>query len=220
MASQIAHIVYAKKYFEQIENGKSGEIFLDEETLEHNHKINKDEFFLGAVFPDIRRIEASVKRKDTHLRFSRVNLDFSGLTSFEAGWKFHLYCDMRRDEILNKLDFFKLERTAELFGHPAKLLEDELLYDEYNNWEKLSAYFRNPPLVNTGIGVDRPTLALWYAILAKYIEKKPDEKSTRAFLSKQLSLSQKTDNIVAVISELKKNKKVVEYLKEIPKEIV
>ncbi|MFZ2188432.1 MAG: hypothetical protein WAV73_02635 [Candidatus Moraniibacteriota bacterium] len=220
MASQIAHIVYAKKYFDKIENGKTDKDFLDEEKINRNHKINRDEFLLGSVFPDIRRIEPSIKRKDTHLKFQPLDLNFSGLTSFEAGWKFHLYCDMRRDEILNAQGFFKLEKTTELFGHPAKFLEDELLYDYYNNWEKLANYFRNPPLVNLEIKADRPTFVLWYAVLAKYIEKKPDEKSVRIFLSKQLSLSQKTEDITVAISALRKNRKVVEGLKKVLSEIV
>jgi hypothetical protein len=220
MASQIAHIVYAKKYFDKIETGKADDDFLDEEKINQNHKINKDEFLLGVVFPDIRRIEPKIKRKDTHLSFQPLNLDFSGLTSFEAGWKFHLYCDMRRDEILNAQGFFKLEKTTELFGHPAKFLEDELLYDCYNNWEKLVNYFRNPPLVNLEIKADRPTFVLWYAILAKYLEEKPSEKTVRIFLSKQLSLSQKTEDITAAISALRKNKKVVEGLRKVLSEIV
>jgi hypothetical protein len=220
MASQIAHIVYVKKYFDKIENGKASDNFLDEEKIKYNHKINKDEFMLGATFPDIRRIEPSVKRKDTHLKFQPLDLDFSGLTSFEAGWKFHLYCDMRRDEILNRCGFYKLAKTTDLYGHPAKLLEDELLYDKYDNWEKIANYFRNPPLVNLEIGVDRPTFVLWYAILAKYIENRPGEKSMRAFLSKQLSLSQKTDDIMTSITGLKKNKKALEFLGRVFDEIV
>jgi len=219
MASQIAHIVYAKKYFDQIENGKADEDFLDEEKINHNCRINKDEFILGAVFPDIRRIEPSIKRKDTHLKFEPLNLNFSGLTSFEAGWKFHLYCDMRREEILNQQNFYKLENTTSLDGGSAKFLEDMLLYDTYNNWEKVINYFRNPPLINFDIKVDRLSFVLWYAILAKYMEEKPNEKSIRVFVSK-LDISQKVNEIVAGISELRKNKKVVECLGKVLDEIV
>ena len=91
MASQIAHIVYAKKYFEK-----------------YPSTINKDEFILGCVFPDMRRIDGNIKRKDTHRHYDPLDLDFSGMTAFEAGWKFHLYCDMKREEILNKYDFSML----------------------------------------------------------------------------------------------------------------
>ena len=78
MASQIAHIVYAKKYFESIENGKVDPELLDEKVVESGKKIDRDEFILGAVFPDIRRIEPSITRGETHLKFPVVDLDFSG----------------------------------------------------------------------------------------------------------------------------------------------
>lgn len=220
MASQIAHIVYAKKYFDKIENGKTGENFLDEGKIKQNHKINRDEFFLGVTFPDIRLIEASIKRRETHLRFEPLNLDFSGLTSFEAGWKFHLYCDMRREEILNKHGFYKLEKAAELAGRPAKFLEDILLYDVYNNWEKMANYFRNPPLVNLDINVDRQTFVLWYAILAKYIEEKITLKSISVILSKLPKLSQEAGEIVHLVDDLQKNNKAAKKLLVVMDEIV
>jgi hypothetical protein len=220
MASQIAHIVYAKKYFDSIENGKADEAFLDEEKINHRRKIDRDKFLLGAVFPDIRMIEPSIKRKDTHLRFQPLDLNFSGLTSFEAGWKFHLYCDVRREEILNQNGFYELEKTGGLFGRPAKLLEDILLYDIYNNWEKLANYFRNPPLVTPDIKVDRKTFALWYAILAKYIEEKVTMKSISIFLSKQPKLAENSKEIVALVDELGKNDKAIKKLLLIVDEIV
>jgi len=37
MASQIAHIVYAKKYFDKIETGKADDDFLDEEKINQLH---------------------------------------------------------------------------------------------------------------------------------------------------------------------------------------
>ncbi len=220
MASQIAHIVYAKKYFDSIENGKIIDDFLDEKKIEGNHKINRDEFILGVVFPDIRVIDSKIKRKDTHLKFNCIDLNFSGLTSFEAGWKFHLYCDMRREEILNEYGFYKLQKTTELDGRPAKLLEDELLYDEYDNWEKLSGYFRNPPFVELNNLVDRKTFVLWYAILAKYIEKKVNIKTIRIFLSKSPKLAPDVNEIMVKILELKKNKTVERTLSDVKNKII
>ncbi len=215
MASQIAHIVYAKKYFDKMESGKADADFLDEERINYNYKINRDEFILGTVFPDIRRIEPSIKRKDTHFKFEPLNLNFFGLTSFEAGWKFHLYCDMRREEILNEEKFYAIEKTTELAGHPAKLLEDELLYDEYDNWEKLASYFRDPPLVNLDIDIGRETFVLWYAILAKYIEEKVTTKTMSIFLSKSSKLAPDVNEIMAKVLELKKNKTVIRILEHV-----
>lgn len=209
MASQIAHIVYAKKYFDRLEAGE----------ISVGGKIDRDEFLLGCVFPDIRRIDKSVKRKDTHLRFDPLDLNFSGLTSFEAGWKFHLYCDMRREEILNRKEFYSLENTFDFCGVPAKLLEDELLYGEYDNWEKICFFFNNAPFVETNIGASPETFNLWYAILAKYIEKNPDSKTEKIFLTKQSSFIDIAEKVIISLEKLRENKKAVEILLRVKEEI-
>lgn len=220
MASQISHIIYAKKYFDSLENGNADSSLLDEEKINHVQKINRDEFILGAVFPDIRMIEPNIKRKDLHLKFPILNLDFTGLTSFEAGWKFHLYCDMRREEILNSKNFYDLKNAADLFCRPAKFVEDELVYDEYNNWEKLAAYFRNPPLINLDFNIDRQTIVLWYAILAKYIEEKVTTKTMHIFLSKHIKLADKANEIIDLVLKLREDSAATKILFEVKDEIL
>lgn len=204
MASPISHIIYAKKYLEKFPS----------------REINTDEFMLGCVFPDIRRIDESIKRKDTHLCFGKCDMDFSGLTSFQAGWKFHVFCDMKREEILNKYNFYSLEHTTDFWSGSAKFLEDELIYGEYDNWEKTVNYFNNPPEIDTGILVTRETFELWNAMLAKYCEKNPDNKTVKNFLSKQPALADKAGEIVAAIDKLRKNDRVVELLKGVMERIV
>ncbi len=210
MASQISHIVYARRYFNQLEAGK----------IECAIKLNKEEFILGGVFPDIRRIEPKIKRRDTHLCFDPLDLNFSGLTSFRAGWKFHLYCDMRREEILNKYKFYEFPHTTDSYNQPAKDLEDELIYDEYDNWEKLVGYFNNPPFFDSGLDFDPASFYLWYAMIARYIEQQPNDKSTRTFLLKQPGLLKNLDSIMKSIAELRKNNKVKEILGKVWREMV
>lgn len=219
MASQIAHIVYAKKYFEALETGALIKNSNGEEKISYPvGKLNKDEFLLGCVFPDIRLIDKTIARKDTHLNFLPLNLDFSGLNSFEAGWKFHLYCDMKREDILKKHDFYSINKTSDCYGRPAKLFEDLITYDNYNNWEKLVNYFNNPSFIDTGLNINRDSYNLWYAVLAKYIEKKPDIKSIKIFLSK-IRLSNK-EEIVSIIEEFMKDKKIAKTLGAVYNEIV
>ncbi len=215
MAAPISHIIYAKKYFEK-----------------NPSNINKDEFLLGCLFPDIRRVSENIKRKDTHVpdeilkknilqkNTSSINLDFTGLTAFQAGWKFHIYCDMKREEILKNRKFYSLEDTSDIWSLPSKFLEDELLYDQYNNWEKLGLYFNNAPKADLDINVPRETFEFWYAILAKYIERKPDTKSMHIFFTKQFFLKDKADEIIKVIEKLKKNEKVISILKNLPEEVL
>lgn len=219
MASQISHIVYARKYFDLLDAEGLNDIDDEKLLLTPVEKINRDEFILGCVFPDIRRIDENIKRKDTHLKFEPLDLNFSGLTSFEAGWKFHLYCDMRREEILNKNGFYSIPKTTELFGLPAKMLEDELLYDVYNNWEKIVNYFNNIPNLKSGLLIDNETIDLWYAMVSKYIEKKPNNKTIRIFLGKQ-RISSDVSEIMNKVDELRKNEEVVEILKKVKDEII
>ncbi len=204
MASQITHIVYAKKLFEKYD-------LLPEE---------KDEFILGTTFPDIRRIDPTIKRKDTHLHFYPINLDFKSLTPFEAGWKFHLYCDMRREEILNQYGFYSIGHTEEFCRQPAKMLEDELVYDEYNNWEKLVNYFNDVPFISNGINVPKETFELWYSILANYMNKKPNDSSVKIFLLKQPDIAPIANDIIKTVDKLRKNDKVIELLKRVHEEII
>jgi hypothetical protein len=221
MASVVAHIVYAKKYFEALESGALiGNSNGVEKITYPLGKMNKDEFILGCIFPDIRRIDRSIRRKDTHLCFLPLDLNFSGLTSFQAGWKFHLYCDMKREQILNDTGFYKLKNTEDIYGFPSKGLEDELVYGEYNNWEKLKNYFNNPPYVETGIAVSKETYNLWYAIVAKYIEKEPNEKTMKLFLRKQSHLPASLDEIIKKIILLRQDNEVIEILKNIPQKII
>ncbi|HLN18830.1 MAG TPA: hypothetical protein VK255_01525 [Patescibacteria group bacterium] len=214
MASQIAHIIYDNSFFEKLDKSEINGLILPAE------KLNRDEFMLGSIFPDIRRVDRTIKRKETHMHFNIIDLDFFGLTSFEAGWKFHLYCDMRREEILNKYNFYRLRYAADHYGHPAKIFEDELLYSYYNNWEKLSLYFRSPPFFSVLDSVSEDSFRLWYAIVSRYLEKKPDDVTMRTFLLKQVNLDAKINMLVEAVGKLRKNKRVTEILLKIKDEII
>ena len=204
MASQIAHVVYATKYFEKypLPNGE------------------REEFILGSLFPDIRRIDETIQRKDTHLRFEPLDLNFEGLDPFQSGWKFHLYCDMRREEILNNHNFYLLKNTADFWHLSSKIFEDEIIYDDCDNWEKLVHYFNNVPDIDVGTDVSRETFELWYAIIAKYVETKPCSHSMKIFLSKQKNLASIAKDILVSVNKLRKNAKVIEILKKVKEEIV
>ena len=201
MASQVAHVVYAQKY------------------LEKNPRKGGEFFVLGSLFPDMRRVAERVSRRDTHMYFENIDLNFEGLDLFQAGWKFHLWCDMRREEILNKYDFYSL-RGANAIDPTAKLLEDELVYDEYKNWEKLIFILNNPPKINTSLDVSQEIIERWYAILAKYFGKKPNDKTMKIFLSKQSSLRIEADQIIDGVRKLRENPKAVEILKKVSEEII
>jgi hypothetical protein len=201
MASQIAHVIYAQKY------------------LEKNPRKGAEFFILGTLFPDLRRVAKGLARKDTHMRFEKIDLDFEGMDLFDAGWKFHAWCDMRREEILNKYGFYSL-RGAKAIDPTAKLVEDELVYDKYKNWEKLRYVLNNPPIIKTSLDVSQETIEHWYAILAKYFQKKPEDKTMKIFLSKQSSLKGEIAEIIDGVRKLRENQKATEILAKVCEEII
>jgi len=201
MASQIAHVIYAQKY------------------LEKNPRKGGEFFILGTLFPDLRRVDKGLARKDTHMCFEKIDLDFEGMDLFDAGWKFHAWCDMRREEILKEYDFYSL-RGANAIDPTAKLVEDELVYDKYKNWEKLRYVLNNPPIVKTSLDISQETIEHWYAILAKYFQKKPDDKTMKAFLSKQSSLKDEIAEIIDGVRKLRENQKATDILKKVCEEII
>lgn len=202
MASQISHIIYAQKYFEK--NNLSQE--------------DKDLFILGCIFPDIRRIDPNIKRKMTHPIFYNLNLDFENLSPFEAGWKFHLYCDLRREEILNNYKFYSNKYSEAFDNQSAKMLEDEIVYNSFDGWQKLYEHFKDVPMISTGIDISKETFEKWYSIIADYIKKKPTNETMKTFLSEQPPLV--SEEIVSMVDKLRKNDKVIEILKKVKEEIM
>ena len=151
------------------------------------------------------------------MHFAKIDLDFSGLTSFEAGWKFHLYCDLKREEILNGKGFFKIDGADNYHGRSNKFLEDKLVYEKYNNWEKLVHLFNNVPKIGSLPNVSHETVGMWYAIIANYIKDIPSYKSTHIIIAKILN---NADGIIEGLKEMEKNKKAVEILGKVYEEII
>lgn len=204
MASQAAHVIYADEYLKRYP--KSPE--------------DANRFILGTLFPDIRRIESNIKRSDTHYILDRLDSEFDYLEPFQAGWKFHLYCDMKREEVLNKAGFYKLPHTEDIWRLPNKLLEDRATYEFYKDWENLIDLLNHVPVIETNIRISHETIEAWYAMLAKYFEKKPDSESARVILIKQPSLAELADDVVGSMDKLEKNGKVVKILQGVKDEMV
>ena len=182
--------------------------------------MNADLFLLGTLLPDVRRVTDKVKRKDTHALYANLEIELKDLPPFEAGYRYHLWCDMRREEILNKYDFYSLKYTAEMGHFPAKLLEDELVYDKYANWEKLRWLLNHPPKIESELPLSRETIERWYSINAKYFEKKPDDRTIKNFLWKQRKLRKRSPEIIDLVGKLRNNSKVREILSKVSEEIL
>jgi hypothetical protein len=127
---------------------------------------------------------------------------------------------MRREEILNKWSFYEIKNAGEMWNLPNKHLEDEVVYENYSNWEKIINLFNDPPLVDLPNFVSRETFEVWYAILARYFESKPNNVSMRVFMKKQPKLVDLADDILRIVDKLREDDKVIKLLSGVKEEII
>ncbi len=202
MASEIAHVVYADRLLRQKPVAQ-----------------DQQQFLLGTLFPDIRRV-SNVNRSQTHNKYKKLDLDLEGLDDFEKGWKFHVWCDMRRTEILLKKGFYDIEEVREGYYLSHYILEDRLLWDKYNNWETLMNFLNNPPYYQLFEELNRSDWNFWYMILAEYFQAKPSRESVIKYCKAQPSIGSRVEQIANEIESFEKDKKLVEILNEVYLEMV
>lgn len=174
---------------------------------------------LGASFPDIRRI-SNITRAQTHNCFENLDLNFEGMTAFEAGWKFHVWCDLRRNEVLLEKGFFEIDEVHDCYYFSCYLLEDKLVWSEYNNWETLGNYFSDSTLIDVFENLTDGDWMFWFDVTKDFITNQPDKTSMRKLIRSFPSFVGRADMILEETDKLLKNKKVIEILTNIHKDIL
>lgn len=202
MASQIAHMVYANEYLQKYPRPKE-----------------KEAFIAGAFFPDIRRV-SNLTRAQTHQHFTDLDLKFEFMDSFEAGWKFHVWCDLRRNELLRDAGFLQMKEVEGAHYQAYYFLEDELLWSKYQNWETVQNILRDFPFKPLFPQLPKHDWEFWYQLVAEYIGQPPSPESISRFCKQIPSLSLKTQAIIDGMAKLRNNRKVAEILLQLPNQLL
>lgn len=153
-------------------------VYLAELWLEYNNpsydNLQKREFILGNLFPDIRYL-GNISRNDTHEKGVTLNRIRNAESPFLAGKRLHSYIDEKREILVESLKIYpKLE---EVIGNKKqlftllKLLEDSLLYDFIQRYEvvKYLTHTSNEELVLA----DGNDVLKWHLFLSFYFTFSP-----------------------------------------------
>lgn len=195
MASPIAHIVYAKDFLNSVQCSFSQEW--------------RNEFIAGSLFPDIIRLLPHTSRELTHNRYP-VDLNFSALSPFYAGWKFHLYCDKAREYFLKKENFYDIPHSKDCSYAANKFLEDMLIYERFDKYEDLSNFLC---LFDLSVdGVDRNTIRPWYQSISEYVRKKPNFADIEVILERFKTPDNDIEAALQSVRVLKSDKRAVTLL--------
>jgi hypothetical protein len=197
MATPVSHIIYADRFLKK-----------------YPQKFKWEDFMLGIMFPDIRRV-SNISREETHNCFKKLDLNFKDLSGFEAGWKFHVWCDLRRNEVLRNRDFFSLKDIKGLHYMAYYFLEDFLVWEKFKNWESVVFLYKNPSFFEISSKVSITDWNFWYETVAKYIQEKPNSSSIAQFIKQQPSVTTKEAKIAGEFEKLKNNARVVDVLRDV-----
>lgn len=157
MAAEITHILVADKLFDQYFSDK-----------------NKADFYIGCCLPDIRYIAPDIKRSATHLPVKNIDDVISEPNALFAGMKFHNLTDHRRNQFIeSRANIYQSYDNLPFIGGSTKLLEDMVLYNRIQIWDKIIQLFNSEIQSQLPDNIPSETIAKYNQILAKYFRKPP-----------------------------------------------
>lgn len=183
MAGEVAHVVY----------GESTMSFMAKDML------SSPSFWSGVLFPDIRHL-GIVSRRRTHPE--NVSLDkLTSANEFETGMRVHAWTDEVRSRFLHGKNIKETLRWHPFVPHALKLVEDELLYDRFDDWNLIhralsKVHDEELQYVNSSQHV-----ITWHNVLQDYFRKLPTDES-RYQLSLAIGLSKSSAEEVNSVVKL------------------
>lgn len=169
MAGEVGHVIYAARLL----------TYLGDAVLH-------PQYWAGTLFPDIRHLGV-ISRHHTHLPNVGAQT-LVGQNDFMTGMRVHAWIDATREQYLRSRNMKEYLPWHPFVPHALKLLEDELLYDHFDDWNLVrrvlnTTYDEEIQFVQSVASVHQ-----WHSILQQYFQRKPDDES-RLVLAEHIGLS-------------------------------
>ncbi len=193
MAGEISHVVYGARTLERL-----------------GDKVKGSSFWAGTLFPDVRHL-GIVSRRRTHP--SDVSLDtLSGDNDFETGIRTHAWVDATRNKFLEEANIKESLQWHPFVPHALKLLEDELLYERFDDWNLIERVLNKVHDQELKYVNSLQHITKWHALLSAYFKQKPDDDS-RFKLSIAIGLSEHSaEELNSVVTMLKSDNKATDLI--------
>ncbi|MCS5708168.1 hypothetical protein CC99x_004550 [Candidatus Berkiella cookevillensis] len=176
--------------------------------------LQKRDFILGTLFPDIRYL-GTISRSKTHIKTDSLQEVKAGKTPFEQGMRFHNYVDVTRARFLSRhainQEIQKL--PAKHRGTFVKLIEDQIAFSKAD-WESVKAYLAEI-IKEEEAYVDRSTITKWHMGLSFYFSAAPSTLLSQISIFNQniLTIEASTINLWSeTLKEYSENKNFQQYV--------
>ncbi len=193
MAGEIGHVVYAARLLTYLGN-----------------QVQDPAYWIGTLFPDIRHLGV-VSRHHTHVS----NVSLSALASdndFMTGMRVHSWVDSTREHYLKTKNMKETLPWHPFVPHALKLLEDELLYNHFDDWNLIHRLLNTVHEGELQYVNSRPRIQQWHSTLQAYFRQPPSDAS-RMELSRAIGLSENSaQEVNTVVKELRDTEKTQELL--------
>lgn len=161
-------------------------------------KISDARYWAGTLFPDIRHL-GLVSRHRTHAQAVGLQ-NIIGKNDFETGMRAHAWVDATRETYWREQNMKETLPWHPFVPHALKLLEDELVYDSFQDWDNVrqtldQIYEEELYYVDSKEHVRR-----WHDILQRYLAKRPDVDS-RKRISTDIGLSENSAEEISLVVE-------------------
>lgn len=187
MAGEVAHVVYAARVLEHLQDQVSGV-----------------GYYLGTLFPDIRHL-GLVSRHRTHP--TGVGLSsLVGRSDFDTGLRVHAWIDATREKFWQDEHMKESLPWHPFVPHALKLLEDEIVYPLFHDWPAVMRALQTVSDDELYFVESKEHIARWHDILRRYFSQPPNDAS-RLRLALEIGLSEySAQEINSVVTQLRSHK--------------
>lgn len=184
MAGEIGHVVYGARVLTYLGDA-----------------VSDPSFWAGTLFPDIRHLGV-ISRHRTHpesVSLHRLVAD----DDFSTGMRVHAWVDATREQYLSHNNMKETLPWHPFVPHALKLLEDELLYGTYGDWDIIGRTLNQVYDIELQYVTDESAIRRWHSVVQAYIKEAPTDES-RVGLAVAIGLSENSaEEINSIVDRLR-----------------
>ncbi|MEX0649726.1 MAG: hypothetical protein WD200_01900 [Candidatus Andersenbacteria bacterium] len=193
MAGEVSHVVYAARMLTHLQG-----------------KVQGPSYWAGTLFPDIRHL-GIITRRHTHIADVTLS-SLAGNNDFLTGMRVHAWIDSTREKFLRDQNIKENLPWHPFVPHALKLVEDELLYEHFDDWNLIHRTLSNVFDEELHYVHDREKITTWHSILQRYFKEKPTDQS-RKQLDMDIGLSESSaDEVNSVVKSLQEDKRTLKLV--------
>ena len=195
MAGEVGHVIYAARLLTYLGDA-----------------VRYPDYWAGTLFPDIRHLGV-VSRHRTHIPHTSLQT-LVGKNDFMTGMRVHAWIDATREQHLSSHNIKECLPWHPFVPHALKLLEDELLYDHFDDWNLIHRVLNTIYDEEIHFVQSSESIHQWHSTLQQYFRHKPDDES-RKKLAMHIGLSQHSaEEMSSVVQRLRQDGRAEKLLEE------